>query len=477
MCIEKILMVNTPPHNLDDILNSGRSRATAKTKMGRSILPYGLLSISEYLESNGYSIDIKDMWDMNWEQISDYLQKEDPDIIFSSCLTDSRQSNFRLSKIAKVINSNIINVIGNAHASIMYEQILKCYPEIDYVILGEGEITSLELIEYLNKNKNINDVKGIAYRNETIYSNLNNICVTKRRPLANLDEFPFPTKHRFFINEPHNAVVNTSRGCPYGCTYCSLTKFWGNCWRGKSIKNVIEEIEFLHSEGVKSITFTDDHFTFNKRRALEIVSHFKDYDFSWRIQCRVDRINKELFSTFKKNNCDLVAFGVESMSPTILKNIHKGYTVDQVKTVFKDGHEIGIPVQANIMIGATGETQNTINETIQGIKEIKPDLLAKFITMIYPGTEMYRIMKEKGKISDDYWLTNNPAPFNLAEHDLATLRKFSLQVQSAWFKQKGIIYSTKEVYNLLKEHGYNFVISYIKDGLSRTEITQFLKQK
>jgi anaerobic magnesium-protoporphyrin IX monomethyl ester cyclase len=468
MKIEKILMVNTPPHDLNDILNSKRSKSTAKTQIGRFYMPSGLLSIGAYLESKGYTVDMSDMWEMSWEEIESTLKDLNPDIIFSSCLTDSRLSNFKLAKIAKKLNPNVISVVGNAHATAMYDQILRNYPEIDYVVLGEGEITCLELIEHLKYRENfLCSVKGIAYKSN------GEIRVTEKRPLANLDEFPFPKKHRFFINEPHTALISTSRGCPYGCTYCSLTKFWQR-WRGKSVEKVIEEVDFLVQNGLKHLIFNDDHFTYNKERTMKIVEHFKKYDFTWVMQTRVDKIDKEMYDLFKETRCTIVAFGVESMSPTILKNIHKGYTVEQVKEAFKMGHDAGVPLQANIMIGCTGETENTLNETIQGIKEIKPDIMSKFITMVYPNTKMYELMKEAGKISDDYWLSPNPAPFNTTEHDIETLRKYSLKMQIEWYKQIGLYRSYKEIYDLLKEHGTKFALDYIKDGLSRVRITRFL---
>ena len=469
MKIEKILFVNTPPHDLNIILKSKRSKSTAKTQIGRSFMPSGLLSIGAYLESKGYTIDYVDMWEMTWEEIEFTLKNINPDIIFTSCLTDSRLSSFKLAKIAKNLNPDVINVTGNVHATAMYEQILNNYPEIDYIVLGEGEITCLELIEGL-KNNNPFNVKGIAYKTFE-----EEICITEKRPLANLDEFPFPKKHRFFINEPHKAVINTSRGCPYGCTYCSLTKFWSR-WRGKSVEKVIEEVDFLVENGLEYLIFTDDHFTYNKERTMKIVEHFKKYNFKWVMQTRVDRIDKEMYDLFKETRCEFVAFGVESMSPIILKNIHKGYTVEQVKEAFKMGHEAGVPIQANIMIGCTGETEETLKETIEGLKEIKPDIMFKFITMTYPNTKMYELMKESGKISDNYWLTSNPAPFNTTEHDIETLRKYSLKMQIAWYKQIGLYNSIKEISALLKEHGFKFAFDYIKDGLSRVQITRFLSR-
>ncbi len=476
---DKILLINTPPHNLSDIIKSKRSRSTGQK--GRQIFPSGLLSIGAYLESKGYEIDYKDMWNMDWDEIETFLShyitnnnglshnnEKLKDIIFSSCLTDNRQSSFTLAKIAKKLNPSVINVIGNAHATAMYQQILTNYPEIDYVVLGEGEITCYELIKCLKDGGNVADVKGIAYRSN------GEVCITEKRPLIkNLDELPFPIKYRFNPDDPTSVTINASRGCPYMCSYCSLSGYWGNVWRGKSAKEVLKEIDFLVSNGVKHIVFTDDHFTFNKKRAMEICVGFKKYDFTWQMQCRVDRIDIEMLELFHKTRCKLIVYGIETMSPTVLKNIHKGFTVEQIKKTFRISHEVGVPVQANIMIGATGENQETINETIQGLKEISPDYVAKFITMVYPNTSLYQEMKDKCAISDDFWFLSNPTPFYTGENDIATLRKYSLQVQTAWYIQQGVVKSIKEIYGLLKEHGFKFATSYILDGLSKISIVTF----
>jgi len=468
--IEKILMVTTPAHDMTDVIKSKHSRATANTEKGRQILPSGLMSICAYLESKNYNTTVKDFWMMDWNDIKECLIKEDPDIIFSSCLSDSRLSNFKLTKIAKEINPDVINVIGNAHASSMYNQILTYYPDVDYIVIGEGEITCYELIKCINSNGNFKEVKGLAFKTE------NKVYVTEKRPLVkNLDDFPFPTKFRFSPSNPTTATINTSRGCPYNCIYCALTHYW-NIWRGKSVEEVVKEVEFLVSKGVKNLVFTDDHFTFNKKRAIEIASHFPDYDLKWTIQCRVDRIDKDILDVFRKSNIDRIIYGVESLSPTILKNAHKGVTVEQIIKAFDISSKANVRTQANIIIGLPGENQITINETIKGLRMIKPDEMTKFLAMVFPSTELYEIMKAKNAITDDYWLSSEPAPFYTAEHDLSTLRKFSLQVQLAWYKQHGIINSVKDIHVLLSDHGIPFAFDYIKDGLSRLKITDFLKR-
>ncbi|MFA4870860.1 MAG: radical SAM protein [Pedobacter sp.] len=466
----KVLLVNTPPHDLDDIIKSKRSRATALR--GKQIFPTGLLSIGAYLESKGVSPEYSDMWNMSWDEIRSTIQKINPDIIFSSCLTDNRLSSFKLASIAKQINPAIINVVGNAHATAMCEQILTHYSDVDFVVLGEGEETCLDLIHVLQNNGDISKVLGIAYRDS------GNIHITDRRPLMNLDDIPYPTNTlRFDPDNPHDATIGTSRGCPYGCDYCSLSGFWEHKWRGKNPKLVEAEIQFLVSNGITHVTFVDDHFTFKKDRALEICKILKKYNISWSMQCRVDRIDRELLIACRDSNCRLIAFGVETLSPTILKSIHKQFTIEQIKDIFKTAHEVRIPVQANIIIGCPNETETTIKETIRNLNEIRPDAIGKFILMLYPDTPLYRRLKLYNQINDDIWLSPSPTPFYTIENDLSTLRKYSLQVQMQWFRQIGISRTIKELSSIMKEHGWQFGIDYILSGLSRIKIKKFRLSK
>jgi len=465
--IEKVLLVTPPPHDAKNIINSKRSKMDTVNQQGRQALPSGLMSIGAYLQSKNYEVEVKDFWESSWDEIKAEIIRSNPDAVFSSCLTDSRQSNFKLSRVVREVSPEIINVIGNAHASIMYEQILANYPEIDYVIRGEGEITAHELLECINRGGDLREVKGIAFKSE------GKIYLTEKRPfIEDLDVLPYPTENRFYLDGSKIACINVSRGCPYGCTYCSLTQYWQR-WRGRSVEKVLEEVEFLVSEGAKYLVFTDDHFTYNKKRAVEIVQGFENYDFKWRIQSRVDRVDLDMLKLFEKRNIDTVAFGVETMSPTIINNIHKGVTLEQIFKAFELAHQAGIPeADANIMIGLPGETQQTVNETIQGLNIIKPDAMNKFITMIYPGTGLYELAKAKGMMTDDFWLTQNMVPFFTAENDLATLRKWSLQVQLAWYRQRGLVYSVKDIAGIFMDHGVPFALDYLKDGLSRVRLTK-----
>jgi len=469
--IEKILLVTPPPHDAENITKSKRSEKQNRQQQGRQALPSGLMSIGAYLESKGYEVDIKDFWASGWQEIRNEIKKSNPDAVFSSCLTDYRLSNFKLAKIAKEINPEIVTVIGNVHASVMYEQILSNYPEIDFVVRGEGEITCLELIEYLNKNGNLKDVKGLAFRVE------NKVWATEKRPLIeNLDILPFPTKNRFYLDGSKIATINTSRGCPYGCTFCTMTKYWQNR-REKSVEEVLKEVDFLASEGAKYLVFTDDHFTFDKERAIAIAKEFYKYDFQWRMMSRVDRIDLNMLKLFQKNNIDAIAFGVESMSPTVINKMHKGAKVEQVIKAFELGHKAKIPhLDANIMIGLPGETQQTVNETIKGLNIIKPDNLNKYITMIYPGTALYEQAKAMG-LKEDYWLSPNVAPFYTLENDMSTLRKWSIQVQLAWYKQRGLAYAAKDIIGIVRDHGISYTTDYLKDGLSKIKLTNFLDLK
>ncbi len=209
---------------------------------------------------------------------------------------------------------------------------------------------------------------------------------------------------------------------------------------------------------------------------MEIASYLEKIGIKWRMACRVDRIDAEMLKLFKKSGCEIIVYGTETLSPTILENIHKKFTLPQIEEAVRLTKEAGIQAHTNIMIGLPGENQITINETINGLRKIKPDYIGKFITMVYPATDLYQLAKEKGMIDDNYWLSYNTAPFYIAEHDLSTLRKYSLQIQFEGYKQQGIIKSSKDIYELVKNHGFSFAFNYIKDGLSKIHITKFMER-
>ncbi|MEE9440945.1 MAG: radical SAM protein, partial [Candidatus Thermoplasmatota archaeon] len=239
--------------------------------------PTSLLILAAYIERELPDIEIE-ILDCQGEQISwDGLEKSiesyDPSIVITSGFTCNAYTCARTAEIAKTVDEGIVTIVGGIHFSSVPEESLIDFPEIDYIVRGEGELTLVDLIKTLRSRKNVRPVKGISYRHN------GKITHTPSRPLIkNLDLLPYPayhlvekhlSKYHFSMMAGKNTrymVLEGGRGCNYRCTFCTQWKHWGGIWRTKSIKRIADEIEFLNETyGGVFLWFTDDHFKFSAR--------------------------------------------------------------------------------------------------------------------------------------------------------------------------------------------------------------------
>jgi len=409
--------------------------------------PLGLMYIQAVLDKEGYESKIVDIYD-SYDEIRQIINSYNPNIVGISCFTNYRKSSFELARVAKETNPSIIVVMGGPHATYLWEQMLRNIPEVDIIVKGEGEITYLELVKALENKTPLDKVDGIAFRkNNELYS-------TKERGLIqNLDSIPFPSYRDIDLSKYSNRIhVHSSRGCFNSCTYCAT--FWKNHWRGRSAKNVVDEIEWLVKEkGLKYLYFSDDIFTVDKQRAIDICKMLIDrkIDIGWVTETRVDSVSYEVLYWMKKAGCSILQFGVESGSPTILKNIKKNITLEQIRNAFKLCKEVGLKAQAFIMVGNQGETWETVRETERLLDEIKPDVLSVAIAGIFPNTELYRIAKEKGVIGDDFWLTNKTILKYTGEHTMGELLNMRVHITRHFYRTKGRFAFIKYVLTMVRK--------------------------
>jgi len=379
-----------------------------------NIPPLGLGYIQSQLENNGHNTKTIDMFDYSSKKAEKKIRKENPDIVGISCFTYYRANSLKLAKICKKVNPGIKVILGGAHADFMYNQILSHFPEVDYIVTGEGEITTLQLVRAIEHNQSLKNIKGIVFR-----SNGEIIRTANRDPIQNLDEIPFPCYRDFELERysslptasqhgmqklKHTSII-TSRGCPFNCQFCSTSKFWGRFWRPRTPKNVVDEIERLNSEyNIQFLDFADDTFTLDQKRVIEICKEIikRKLGIYWYAGTRADCVSRELFKWMKQAGCIQIDVGVESGSPKILETINKRITVKQVISAFKMADEIELDTNCLFMVGNPGETKKTIEETIKLLDIINPKVITVGLTRIFPATPLYDIAKEKGMVNDDY---------------------------------------------------------------------------
>lgn len=413
------------------------------------ILPYGpplgIAYLASTLEKHGFEVRAIDMFDYSWDKVRQTLEEKQPDVIGITCLTEQRASPLELARLSKTMNKDCVVIMGGIHSTIMYEQILEQWP-VDIIILGEGEETIKELMTCLEGKKIFGDVHGIAYKHEG-----KTIKTPPRRLIENLDDIPFPAYKYFdfdkytryeilkgiWNNKPLRNLrfvpVISTRGCVGSCQFCSTPFFWQK-WRTRSAKNVVDEMELLTRDfGCGFFNFADDIFTVNKNRVIDLCKEIiqRKLDIIWDCETRVNFIWDDMLEWMMRAGCYCISFGVESASETVLKAIKKKTTPQQIAHAFQLTKQVGMKTKMLLMVGNPGEDDTTVNDTVRMIETVHPDFVSVSEAMVFPGTELYESAKQKGFVSDDYWLTDRPAPYFTVENNLEKLLEWSNTIMSA----------------------------------------------
>lgn len=407
--------------------------------------PLNLAYLAGFLIKNGLEVEIWDLEVENLqEKISQKKKKKDVNHIFGiTCITPLINKAHNISRIIKEEFSDVMVIVGGPHPTALPEETLLEFPNFDIVVIGEGEQTLLEICQRLSGGRDLGGVKGIAYRH-----NCDIKMEEARQVIDNLDSLPFPERSLLDINlyQGHHvsrgfsryfltiSELITSRGCPYSCIFCSCHT--GNL-RFRSAENVLLEIdECVVKYNACHVTFMDDTFTLDVKRLFKICSGLKKFNLTFDCYGRVDNVNEELLQEMKDAGCEKISFGVESGSQRILNLIKKGITLEQICNAFKWTHKVGIRyVEGSFMIGChPQETKEEIKQTLRLIKEIKPDILMLAITIPYPGTELYQIMKKEALFKEDVswddftFSINNPSWHTqyISSQELVRLRNIIL---------------------------------------------------
>jgi len=361
--------------------------------------PIGVYSVAALLKENNYDVDI-----LNWhrihktpEKIKEVLSKKRPDVIGFSILHGNRWGGIEIARIAKQLDPEVKIVFGGIGATFLWEHFLTQFPEIDFIVLGEGEYTFLRLIKCIEK-KDTGDfggINGIAFRKNGKIERTEDA-----EPVHNLDDLPIPGK---YFDYQH---LSSSRGCSWKCTFCGSPKFWGQKIRFRSPENFVEELELLYKKGITFFYFSDDTFTMNKKRVIEICKRIidKHLEITWYAISRVNYVDDERLYWMRKAGCIQISYGVESGSEKIRNALNKHIKNKQIKNAFALTTRYSILARAYFIYGSPGETWETIQETIDLVHEIKPLSIIFYILDTFPGTELYSKLKSRLNFTDDIWL-------------------------------------------------------------------------
>jgi magnesium-protoporphyrin IX monomethyl ester (oxidative) cyclase len=357
------------------------------------------------------------------KEIADRIKQWSPDVVgINIPFSGWAKTAFEVATIAKNINKNIITVLHGLHPSARLVDCLK-QPSIDFVVIGEAELTTLELCETLEKGntQNLKKVRGIAFIKD------GEEVITPTRPaIQDLDSLPFPARHLLPMNAYFSAVKEnplrgeickpwaamlTSRGCPYDCVFCTVHVVMGKKWRGRNPENVVNEIEHLvRIYHIKQLDFVDENMTLDKKRMEAICDLIveRGLDVEWFTPngVRADTLDENLLTKMKKSGCKKLRIAPESGVQRVVNHIvKKNLNLKEVEKAVALCKKLGIKVGCFFVIGLIGETKEDIKESIKYAHKLKQLGAESFhfsiATPVY-GTELYEQARSGGFLRSNF---------------------------------------------------------------------------
>lgn len=386
--------------------------------------PLGICYVASACEEAGFEVRIFDYIVRQYTPEGFIAELDDyqPDIVGSTAVTMNFLGAAEIIKTAKTHNPSIITMMGGPHVSFDFNNALNHYPEIDIIVIGEGEQTLKELLPVLTNKNCWPTIKGIAYRDN------GKIVKTEERDfIQELDTLSFPKRDLLpmsrYLALGFPVSIITSRGCPNRCIFCLGRKMVGMKVRFRTATLILDEIEYLLSFGCTRINIADDFFTANKKRVKTFCEEIlkRGIKFDWSAFARVDSVNRETLEIMKAAGCDSVSFGIESGNMDMLKRVRKGITPDQARKAVALCKEVGLIAHASFMVGLPGETKSSMNDTHKLAEELDIPYGYHFLAP-FPGT----VVREECRNYDIEILTDD---WNLYDADRPVVKTSQLSTE------------------------------------------------
>jgi anaerobic magnesium-protoporphyrin IX monomethyl ester cyclase len=388
------------------------------SRMANLMPPLGLASIAAYLEQHGFQADIVDCFARPDSDgvIEDYVRRYQPRFVGATCTTAGFLDAARIFRRVKELRPGTCCLVGGPHVSALREKIIQDYPEVDYVVVGEGETPLLRLMEAEGDPKGI---AGLVYRpaaplrvgdgGRIVFSGF-------QQDLLDLDTLPLPAYHRLegfprqyqlpIFNYPRtpNTSCISSRGCPYQCSYCDRSVF-RRTFRYNSADYLYRHLETLRTQfGIRHINFYDDQFTFHRDRVVAFCRHMIDEPLGMTFNCavRAEHVDPELLALMKDAGCWMISLGIETGDPGLLAQHRQKADLERMSRTICDIHKAGIRVKGLFMIGLPGETEQSFRRTMKYVFSLPIDDLnvAKFTP--FPGSPLYENIHSLGRFDEDW---------------------------------------------------------------------------
>ncbi|MFH1928015.1 MAG: radical SAM protein [Chloroflexota bacterium] len=350
--------------------------------------PTGLGYVAQALHESGIEYAVHDMrarhsLSMLRQKIASY----EPDLIGLSLVSFEYKRSYELIRDIKKLRPSAATCVGGIHVSVLGETVLEECPDIDFGIVHEGEQA---IVQLCRGEAPLDEMQGLLYRH-----NGEVIAGPPPDSIMDLDSVSFPRYVGFELGRyARERPLITSRGCPYRCIFCP-NSIRAKRFRARSAENVVDEIEYWYSRGIRQFNVDDDNFTLIKERVYDICSEIERRGLSGLfIRCanglRADRVDRDLLARMKEVGFKEVAFGADGGNNRVLQEIvHKGETIEDIEGAITDACDLGLRVKLFIIVGSPGETMSDIEDSIALAQRYPIEWLHMNNPIPYPGTELY----------------------------------------------------------------------------------------
>lgn len=335
--------------------------------------PLGVAFLAAALEQAEVEVKVLDLVTYPYDtgMLESLLKSFKPQIVGSTAVTMTFNDAIRVIKDVKTIDPEVLTVMGGPHVTFCAKDTLDSFPELDLIVLGEGEKVIVDVAREAQKGRDWGKIRGLAYRSD------GEVCCTERDAPLDVNSLPLPARHLLplgryrTLNMPIS--MTTSRGCPFRCIFCVGRKMVGAKVRYRRPQAVVDEFQYLATLGFPQINVADDLFVAKKSHCLTICDEIinRGIEARWSCFARVDTVSLPVLKRMRQAGCVSVGFGVESANAEILKTVEKRITLPKVVSAVQMCADAGIEPHVSFILGLPGETPETMRETQEFGKRIE----------------------------------------------------------------------------------------------------------
>lgn len=453
----KVLLINPISSKNEITIRTGRCQAKCLPGIG-VYPPIDLAYIATSLKKDSrIQVEIYDgAVSRIYSDILKRVTEYNPDVVIMNCTTPTLKNDKVLAEDIKEMKPDTIIAIFGSHASVRPKDIFMNKGQrtcVDYILQNEFEITAYEMCKAFMEKTKMNEVEGITY-----CDNSGLIHKSVRKEITNLDVLGFPARELLnnnfyklqYSNDPYT-IIQTSRGCPYSCIYCTATLLPNKKLAYRSTDSIIEEIKVVMNEyGIKNVMFSSDTFTASRQWVIELCQKIIDNNIKlkWMANSRVDKLDLGMAQLMKKAGCWIVSLGIESANDNILKNAKKNTTVAQVEQALWVLKKAQIKTIGYFVFGLPGENITTINKTIRFARQSSVDYCYFYIATPFPGTELYRLSITNHWLKSKEWSRYFSGDADVIEYPNLSSSDMKNAVKRAYFY---FYFNPKRIFNWLIE--------------------------